>query len=207
VRKARVTELARALDRARNQATNLRIVAGIDGIVQALTVDVGQQLQPGSPVGRIAQQDALYAELKVPAREAGVVQAGQSVVVDTRAGTAEGTVVRIDPGVVDGTVIVDVELHGALPPGARPHLPIEGIVYVSRLPDTLYVGKPAYVKSHSSIAVYKLDADGRYATRVTIEAGEVSLNYLQVLQGLAAGDRIITSEVGEWQDEERILLN
>ena len=206
-RKSRVTELARALDRARNQAANLKIVAGIDGIVQALNVDVGQQLQPGSPIGHIAQQDQLYAELKVPAREATEVQTGQNAVIDTRSGTVQGIVSRIDPGVTEGTVIVDVDLQGALPAGARPQLQIEGIVYISRLADALYVGKPAYVKTDASISVYKLDADGRYATRVTIRAGKVSLNYLQVLQGLEAGDRIITSEVGEWQDEERILLN
>jgi multidrug efflux pump subunit AcrA (membrane-fusion protein) len=172
-----------------------------------VSVDVGEQLQPGTPIGRIAQQDELYAELKVPAREAGAVHAGQSVLVDTRSGTVDGVVTRVDPGVVDGTVIVDVELRDTLPAGARPHLPIEGVVWVSRLADTLYVGKPAYVKTHAAISVYKLDADGRYATRVTIETGDVSLNYLQVLEGLAAGDRIITSEVGEWQDEDRILLN
>ncbi len=207
VRKSRVTELARALERARNEVANLRIVAGIDGIVQAIGVDVGQQLQPGSPIGRIAQQDQLYAELKVPAREATEVHTGQSVVIDTHSGTVPGIVTRIDPGVTEGTVIVDVDLQGALPSGARPQLPIEGIVYISRLAETLYVGKPAYVKTNASISVYKLDADGRYATRVAIKAGKVSLNYLQVLQGLEAGDRIITSEIGSWQDEERILLN
>lgn len=205
--RSRVTELARVLDRARNQAANLRIVAGIDGIVQALNADIGQQLQPGSPIGHIAQQDQLYAELKVPAREAAEVQTGQAVVVDTRSGTVEGIVTRVDPGVIDGTVIVDVDLQGTLPAGARPQLQVEGVVYISRLADALYVGKPAYVKSDASISVYKLDADGRYATRVTIMAGKVSVNHLQVLQGLAAGDRIITSEIGEWQDEERILLN
>jgi HlyD family secretion protein len=206
-RKSRVTELARALDRARNQAANLKIVAGIDGIVQALNVDVGQQLQPGSPIGHIAQQEKLYAELRVPAREATELQTGQSAIIDTRSGTVQGIVTRIDPGVTDGTVIVDLDLQGALPAGARPQLQIEGVVYISRLPDVLYVGKPAYVKSNASISVYKLDADGRYATRMAIRAGKVSLNYLQVLQGLEAGDRIITSEIGEWQDEERILLN
>ncbi len=206
VRRSRVTQFARALDRARTQAANLKIVAGIDGIVQAISVEVGQQLQPGSPVGRIAQQDQLYAELKVPAREATQVQAGQKVVVDTRNGTMEGIVTRVDPGVTDGTVVVDVDLAGALPAGARPQLPVEGTIYVSQLPNTLYVGKPSYVKNDAAIAVYKLDPAGQYATRVTIKAGKVSLNYLQVLQGLAAGDRIITSEIGEWQDKERILL-
>ena len=206
VKKSRVAQLARALERARTQAADLRIVAGISGIVQAIDVEVGQQLQPGSPVGRIARQEQLYAELRVPAREATQVQAGQHVVVDTRNGTVNGVVARVDPGVTDGTVVVDVELRGALPAGARPQLPVEGIVYVTRVPDTLFVGKPAYVKNDAAISVYKLDPAGRYATRTTIRAGKVSLDHLQVLEGLQAGDRIITSEVGEWQGQDRILL-
>ncbi|HKO58256.1 MAG TPA: HlyD family efflux transporter periplasmic adaptor subunit [Thermoanaerobaculia bacterium] len=206
VKRSRVSQLARALERARTQAGNLKVTAGINGIVQAINVEVGQQLQPGSPIGRIAQQDQLYAELKVPAREATQVQAGQKVVVDTRNGTVDGVVTRVDPGVTDGTVVVDVALHEALPAGARPQLPVEGTIYVSQLPNTIYVGKPSYVKDDAAISVYKLDPAGHYATRVTIKAGKVSLNYLQVLEGLQPGDRIITSEVAEWQDQERILL-
>lgn len=206
VRRSRVTQLARALERARTQSADLRVVAGISGIVQAIDVEVGQQLQPGSPIGRIARQDQLYAELKVPAREATQLRAGQKVVVDTRNGTVDGVVSRVDPGVTDGTVVVDVDLQGALPAGARPQLQVEGIVYISQLPETLYVGKPAYVKNNAALAVYKLDPADRYATRVTIKAGVVSLQHLQVLQGLQAGDRIITSETGEFQDQERILL-
>lgn len=207
VKQSRVDELAKALSRARDQVANLRIVAGIDGVVQEISVDVGQQLQPGAPIGRIAQPDQLYAELRVPAREATEVQIGQNVMVDTRNGTADGTVTRVDPAVTDGTVIVDVDLKGGIPAGARPQLPVEGVVFLSQLPDTLYVGRPAYVKSNASIVVYKLDPGGAYATRVPIQAGKVSLDYLQVLGGLEAGDRIITSETGEWQSKERILLN
>lgn len=206
VKKSRVTQLARALDRARTQTADLNVVAGLSGIVQAINVEVGQQVQPGSPIGRIARQDQLYAELKVPAREATLVQAGQKVVVDTRNGTVNGVVTRVDPGVTDGTVVVDVELQGELPAGARPQMQVEGIVYISQLPQTLYVGKPSYVKNDAAISVYKLDPAGRYATRTTIKAGKVSLNHMQVLNGLQAGDRIITSEIGEWQNQDRILL-
>jgi multidrug efflux pump subunit AcrA (membrane-fusion protein) len=170
-------------------------------------VDVGQQLQPGSPIGRIARRDQLYAELKVPAREATDVEPGQHVVVDTRSGTVSGIVTRVDPGVTEGTVIVDVDLVGAAPAGSRPHLPVEGIIYLSRLPNTLFVGKPAYVKSNAAMTVYKLDEAGKYATRVTIKAGKLSVNHVQVLEGLKAGDRVITSETGEWQDKERILIH
>ncbi|HUI61398.1 MAG TPA: efflux RND transporter periplasmic adaptor subunit [Steroidobacteraceae bacterium] len=207
VSRSRVTQLARALDRARNEVANLRIVAGIDGTVQAIGIDVGQELQPGGPVGRIAQPDPLYAELKVPAREATEVQPGQAVLVDTHAGTVDGMVTRVDPAVTEGTVIVDADLKGPTPRAARPHLPIDCVIYLSRMRDALYVGKPAYVRSDAAIAVYRLDRDGRYADRVIVKAGRLSLNYVQVLDGLQAGDRIITSDSGEWQDKDRILIN
>lgn len=205
--KYRVEQLERALDRATNQVENLHIAAGIDGIVQAIDVEVGQQLQAGSPVGRIAQHDHLYAELRVPAREAAEVAAGQNVIIDTRSGTVNGVVTRVDPAVTEGTVIVDVDLQGELPGGARPQLQVEGTIYLVQIPDTLYVGKPAYVRSDRAMTVYKLDPAGRYANRVSIKAGKLSVNTLQVLEGLAVGDRIITSEIGEWQDKERILIN
>jgi len=206
VRKSRVAQLERALQRARNEVESLKVTAGIRGIVQAINVEVGQQLQPGSPIGRIAQQEQLYAELKVPAREATQVRAGQKVVIDTRNGTVDGVVSRVDPGVTEGTVAVDVVLEGPLPAGARPQLQVEGTVFIAEIPDTLYVGKPAYVKNDAAIAVYKLDPAGRYATRTRIKSGAVSVNHLQIVDGLRPGDRIITSEIGEFQAQERILL-
>jgi HlyD family secretion protein len=207
VKAFRVSQLARVLERAKSDVDNLKIVAGITGVVQTATPDVGQQLEPGSPVGRIAQQDNLYAELKVPAREAGEVSVGQNVVVDTRNGTVNATVTRIDPSVTDGTVTVEADINEPLPRGARPQLQIEGVIYITQVADTLYVGKPSYVKSDATIAVYKLDAQGHYASRVMIRVGKISLNYVQVLEGLSLGDRIITSEIDEWRDQSRILLN
>lgn len=206
VLRSREAQAARALDRARSQAADLRVKASIAGIVQAIDVQVGQQLQPGSAIGRIAQQDRLYAELRVPAREATQVKPGQEVVIDTRNGTVEGVVARVDPGVTDGTVIVDVDLRGQLPAGARPQLEVEGTVYVDRLPQATYVGKPAYVKNDATIALYKLDPTGDYATRTSVRTGKLSVRHMQVLSGLEPGDRIITSEVGEWQGQDRILL-
>lgn len=203
---SRADELKSAMERANGQVSNLKVLAGIDGIVQEMNVEVGQQLQPGSPIGRIARPDDLYAELLVAAREANDVQLGQNVSIDTRNGTVDGKVVRIDPAVINGTVVVDVSLTGKIPPSARPQLPVDGTIYVSRIPDALYVGRPSYVKSNATVSVYKLDASGNYASRASVQVGKVSLDYMQVLGGLSKGDRLITSETGEWQGQDRILL-
>lgn len=207
VKQARVAELARTLERANTSVGNLRIVAGIDGIVQALNADVGQELAPGKSLGRIAQPEPLYAELKVLARESSEVRPGQTVLLDTHNGTVEGVVARVDPAITEGNVIVDVDLRGKLPAGSRPQLAVDGDIYLSRLSDAVYVGRPSYVKANSDVSVYKVDATGRYAERVVVKAGRLSLTQMQVIEGLKPGDRIITSEAGEWQDKERVRID
>lgn len=207
VKKSRVTQLARALDRANNRVTNLGIVAGIAGVVQQFDLELGQQLILGIPIGKLARQDVLYAQLRVPARQAGEVIIGQNVVVDTRNGTVKGKVSRIDPGVSEGTVVVDVELEGKLPKGARPQLQVEGIIYIAQIDEAIFVGKPTFTRTNAEVTIYKLDSDSEYATRVRVMLGRSSVNRVEVLDGLVPGDRVILSDSSDWQDQPRILLN
>ena len=207
VKKSRVTQLARALDRANNRVTNLGIVAGISGVVQQFDLELGQQLILGIPIGKLARQDVLYAQLRVPARQAGEVIIGQNVVVDTRTGTVKGKVSSIDPGVSEGTVVVDVELEGKLPKGARPQLQVEGIIYIAQIDEAIFVGKPTFTRTNAEVTIYKLDSDSEYATRVRVMLGRSSVNRVEVLDGLVPGDRVILSDSSDWQDQPRILLN
>ena len=111
----------------------------------------------GSPVGSLAMQEFLYAELSVAARQAGDVSVGQNVVIDTRNGKVAGTVSRIDPTVTAGTLVVDVEITGELPKGARPQLKVEGIIYIVQIADALSVGKPTFSRTNAEVSIYKLD--------------------------------------------------
>ena len=207
VRESNVTQLARGLDRANDRVENLQLKAGIDGMVQELNLELGQQLVMGSPIGRLARQDLLFAQLRVPARQAGEVLVGQKVVVDTRNGTVEGVVSRIDPGVSEGTVSVDVQIDGILPKGARPQLQVEGIIYIAQIFGGLHIGRPTFIRSDADVSLYKLDQLGEYATRVRVRLGRASVNRVEIIEGLEVGDRIILSDSADWQDQQRILLN
>jgi HlyD family secretion protein len=206
VNQAQVAQLARALERAQNDVDNLKLMAGIDGIVQAFKVEVGQEMSAGQPVGTIAQPSSLYAELKVPARDAADVKAGQTVLLDTHNGNVNGVVSRVDPAIANGTVVVDVELKEALPAGARPQLAVDGDIYLARLPNAVFVKKPPFAQPDATLSIYKLDASANYAERVVIKSGKLSLTTMQVTQGLRAGDQIITSEAGDWQNKDRIRI-
>lgn len=202
---ARVNQLENTLRRRRQQVEHLSVRAGIDGVLQQVVVEEGQQVAIGTSVGRVARPDDLLAELRIPEINARHVQLDQMASIDTRNGKVDGRVVRIDPAVQNGTVQVDVELVGQLPPGARPDLTVDGIVEIERLIDVLYVGRPAYAQPDSVMQLFLVDERGQ-AARVQVRLGRTSVNQVEVLDGLAAGDRVILSDVSAWDRFDRLYI-
>lgn len=200
-------EQARALYRLKKgQVDALKVRAGLDGVLQQLPVQVGQQLQAGATLAKVAQPTHLKAELKVSEVQAKDLVLGQSVSIDTRNGLVPGKVIRIDPAVQNGTVTVDASLEGPLPKGARPDLSVEGIVEIDRAARALFVGRPVQVQSQSQASLFKVSADGSEATRVKVRFGRGSVSHIEVLEGLQPGDRIILSDASAWDGADRIQL-
>lgn len=203
--RARIAQLKNAADLRRRQADALQLRAGIDGVLQQVPVQEGQQLAAGSNLARVARPGLLMAELRVPETQAKDVLVGQPVRVDTRNGVVAGTVSRIDPAVLNGSVLVDVELSGELPAGARPDLSVDGVIEIERLADVLYVGRPAYGQADSTVRLFRLDADG-YARRLPVQLGRASVSLIEVRAGLAVGDAVVLSDTSAWDDYDRLRI-
>ncbi len=204
--RARVEQVHRLQQRREQQVADLQVRAGIDGVLQIVNVEPGEQLAPGFNVARVARPDELIAELRVAETQARDVQLGQRVDIDTRNGVVTGSVIRIDPAVLNGTVQVDVELLGQLPPGARPDLSVDGVIELERLENVLYVGRPAYGQSESNVSLFRLDGEGN-AVRTPVSLGRASVNLIEVVTGLQAGDRVILSDTSAWDQYDRIRLD
>jgi HlyD family secretion protein len=140
-------------------------------------------------------------------RHRDIVLVDQRVAVDTRNGIVEGKVTRIDPASREGTVQVDVELIGKLPRGARPDLSVDGTIEITRLENAVHTGRPAYGQPNSTIKLFKVVEEGRYAVQVPVELGLTSVNSVEILQGLTPGDEVILSDTSAWDDNDRIRLN
>jgi len=189
----------------RRQVAELHVRAGFAGVLQVVPVEVGQQMGPGTNLARVANPSRLKAELKVPETQAKDIQIGQVASIDTRNGIVEGTVVRIDPSVQNGTVTVDVAVDGPLPKGARPDLSVDGTIELERLDDVLFVGRPAFGQEQSLVGLFRVQASGE-ASRVQVKLGRSSVNTVEVLTGLSIGDQVILSDMSAWDDFERIQV-
>ncbi|HEX7062969.1 MAG TPA: HlyD family efflux transporter periplasmic adaptor subunit [Woeseiaceae bacterium] len=205
--KVRLEQQRQALALREEQFANLHVRAGIAGVLQTLEVEAGQRVTPGTNIARVARPDELMAELRIAETQAKDIRVGQSVDIDTRNGVAEGEVSRIDPAVQNGTVQVDVEITGELPPGARPDLSVDGTILIERLDDVLNVGRPAYGQAGSTLRLFRIQPESGIAVRVPVTLGKVSVNRVQILEGLQEGDRVVLSDTSQWDEHDRIELN
>ncbi len=190
----------------------LYVKADIPGVLQEMPMEVGQSVAPGTVLARVVQPDKLKAELRIPEVQAKDISIGQRAIVDTRTAKIPGIVTRIDPAAQQGTVTVDVRLlldqmpNGKLPDGARPQLSVDGTVEITRLPDVLYVGKPAFGQSNSTVGLFRVVDDGEYAVRVNVQLGLGSVNLIEIIQGLNEGEEVILSDMSRWDAVDRVRL-
>jgi HlyD family secretion protein len=188
-----------------SQLNDLQVRAGYNGVLTAIPVEVGQEVTPGTTLAEVVDPSNLKAQLQIAETQANVIRDGQGASVDTHNGIIQGSVERIDPAVVNGTVTVDVKLDGTVP-GARPDLSVDGTIEVSHLTDVLYVGRPAFGQAYSTVGLFKYVDGGKEAVRTQVKLGEASVNEVQILRGLHVGDEVILSDMSRWDSFDRIRL-
>jgi HlyD family secretion protein len=202
---ARVDQLRTLYTLRAQQVDQLRVRAGMSGVLEQVPVDVGQQVAPGTNVARVADPTRLKAELRIAETQARDLAIGQVASVDTRNGIIPGKVIRIDPAAQNGTVTVDVELTGELPRGARPDLSVDGTVELERLDNVLYVGRPAFGQENSAVGLFRLDASGD-AARTQVQLGRSSVNTIEIKGGAKEGDQLVLSDMSAWDAFDRVRL-
>jgi HlyD family secretion protein len=211
--KVKVDQLRGQFNLKKSQVDQLNVRAGFDGVLQQLPtpVEVGQKVAAGTPLGKVAQASKLKAELKIAETQVKDVVIGQHAVIDTRNGLIEGRVSRIDPSILNGTVTVDVALimgKDAPPPGVlRPDLSVDGTIELERLNEVVFVGRPVFGQQDSTVQLFKLEADGKFANKVKVVLGRSSVNTIEIKDGLKVGDQVILSDMSAYDSYDRIKLN
>jgi HlyD family secretion protein len=189
-----------------SQSQSLRVRAGITGVLQLVPVEEGQNVAVGTNVARVADPKKLKAEIKIAETQAKDISIGQKATIDTRNGIVIGHVARQDPSVVNGTVTVDVTFDEPLPPSARADLSVDGTIELENLKDVLYVGRPVHGQTDATISLLKISSDGSEASRVNVKLGRSSVTTMEILSGLQVGDKVILSDMSQWDNVDRIRL-
>lgn len=202
--------LKQILQEQKNRVSSMRVTAGEAGQLLTLgnpELELGQWVNSGIELARVAQPGRLKAVLRVPETQAKDVAIGQHATIDLHNnGIIEGHVIRSDPSSQAGTVTVEVGLDGPLPQGARSDLSVDGTIEIDRLKNVLYVGRPAYGQAESTVGLFKVEKGTGYAQRTNVKLGRASVNTIEVVNGLAVGDSVIISDMSTWDNTQRVKL-
>jgi HlyD family secretion protein len=204
--KAQVEKFHNLVSNIEAQVAELTITAGIDGVLQAISVEVGQQVDLGSTIAHVADPASLVAELQIPQVQAKDIALDLPVSIDTRNGLIEGRVSRIDPRVSQGNVQVDIELLSTLPQGARPDLSITGIITIESIQDTFYVERPSGISPKTESKLFVLDPGNQIANQTTVNLGRASVSQIEILSGLSAGDFVLISDTSAFGEHPTIRI-
>ncbi len=203
---SQVTQLRAIAANQRARLSALQVRAPEAGVLQDLTLQLGQWVPEGTTLAKVVQPGRLKAVLRIPESQAKDVQVNQLAAVDTRNGIVKGHVMRKDPSAQQGSVTIDVALDGALPAGAVPDLSVDGTIQIERLTNVRFTGRPSVAVPGAQTTLFRLTPDGNEAERVAVQIGRTSASTVEILGGLAVGDRVILSDMSAYLSAARVRL-
>ena len=203
---SQVNQLRAIASNQQNRLLSLHVRAPDRGVLQDLTLQLGQWVPEGTTLAKVVQPGDLKAVLRIPESQAKDVAIGQKASIDTRNGLVPGHVTRKDPSAQSGSVTVDVTLDGALPAGAVPDLSVDGTIVIERLTNVLYSGRPAFSAGSGSASLFKITDGGKFAVRVPVELGKSSVNVIEIVRGLEVGDKIIVSDMSQFANVAKVRI-
>jgi HlyD family secretion protein len=206
VQAAQVVQLQAIAQNQRDRLHSLQVRSPEAGVLQDLTLQMGQWVPEGTTLAKVVQPGQLKAVLRIPESQAKDVQIGQGASIDTRNGIIPGHVSRKDPSAQAGTVTIDVALDGPLPAGAVPDLSIDGTIQIEKLKNVLYTGRPASGAGTGTVGLFKVVEGGSAAVRVQVVLGRSSVTTVEIVRGLQPGDRVILSDMSPFDNVDRVRI-
>jgi HlyD family secretion protein len=203
---AAVSSARARYDQLARQLSDLSVRSNMSGLLQAVPVEVGQQVGPGTNLARVSDPTRLKAEVRISETQTRDLAIGQLAKIDTRNGVIKGHVTRIDPASAGGTVGVDVTLDEALPLGARPDQSVDGVIELERLENVLFVESPTFGQENSTVMLFKFTTPSE-AERTAVKLGRRSVSFVEVIDGLKEGDRVILSDMQQYDGHPRLRIN
>ena len=170
------------------------------------TVKQGDMKLEVRALGRLTSNRT--AALQVAATIMQDVRRGEPALIafQNRKETVRGKVAVVHPEASNGRMTVDLALDDALPPGVSEQEPVDGVITVGALRNVVYVGRPMFGRPNSRLMLFKIEPDGHSAKKVPVQFGANSVNQIEIKSGLQPGDKVILSDMSQYDAVAAIVL-
>jgi HlyD family secretion protein len=192
---------------ARANLDALQLRAPVAGQLSGFSVQVGQSLQRGERVGQIDSPGRNKLIAGVDEFYLGRVQLGQQAQLDFGGRTYRAKVTKIYPQVQNGQFQVDLQFQGAEPANIQRGQTMQARLTLGDPTPALLVPNGAFYNDTGGSWIFVVTPDGKRAVKRSVRLGRRNADFVEVLEGLDAGEKVVTSPYTGLTDKTRLDLN
>jgi len=203
---ASVKRMQNNLDLVKRSMDNLVVRVSLSGQLISRSAEIGESKSPGQRLGQIDVLDGFKVRAPIDEFYIARVNPGQKGEADLNGKTYTLTVTKVYPEVRDGRFEVDMLFDGSPPSGIRRGQTLQIRLELGDLAEALMVPRGGFYQKTGGQWIYVVDASGAFATKRQIKLGRQNPQVFEVLEGLASGDRVVTSSYDNFGDIEKLVL-
>jgi HlyD family secretion protein len=198
--------LSGSLDIARATLDALNLRAPVSGQLTAFSIQVGQSMNRGERLGQIDSAGRNKLVAQVDEFYLGRVEPGQIATVDQGGKTYKLKVAKIYPQVRNGTFEVDLQFIGQEPAELQRGQTLQTRLTLGDPAPALLIPNGAFYNETGGAWVFVVTEDGSEAVKRPVRLGRRNSDYIEVLEGLEPGERVLTSPYTGFADKDRLDL-
>ncbi len=202
-----LVKLQESLVITHDKLRNLTVRAPVAGLITAMDLKIGENRNRGERLAEITPDTGFKLSATVDEYYLGRVREGQVARVERDGAQSPLKVTRVYPQVKEGGFVVDLAFDGAPPAGLLRGQSLQGRLSLGEDQPGVVLASGAFLERSGGDWVFVLDTDGRSAARRRVKLGRRNAEQVEVLSGLAAGERVIVSDYAGLERIERIDLH
>lgn len=203
---ASVARMQANLDVIKQNQENLLLRAPISGQLSLLAAEVGESKSPGQRLGQIDVLEGYKVRAAIDEHYIARIHTGLTAETDFAGHTYRLVIKKVYPEVRDGRFESDLEFVGETPQGIRRGQTLQIRLALGDLSEAVLIPRGGFYQKTGGQWIYAVDPSGAFATKRPIRLGRQNPQHFEVLDGLAPGERVITSMYDNFGDMERLVL-
>ena len=200
------SQLEAGLTFARKNLDDLNVRAPVDGKVSGFSIEVGESIARGGRLGQIDDPDGYKLNVSIDEYYLGRVDLGQIAIADHGRNQPELRISKIYPQVNNGQFEVDM-LFEDEPDGLRRGQTLQLRLILGDNTDAVLIPNGSFYQETGGNWVFVVSADGTEAIRRSVRLGRRNTEFIEVLDGLEPGERVVTSPYTSYVGMDRLNID
>ncbi|HEU4499351.1 MAG TPA: efflux RND transporter periplasmic adaptor subunit, partial [Sphingomicrobium sp.] len=205
--RASTTSLNQSLSIARSSLSQLSLRAPVSGQLSGFSIQLGQSLQQGERLGQIDSAGRNKLEADVDEFYLGRVATGQTASIEVEGKTYGMKVAKIYPQVRNGQFRIDLVFDGPEPPSIQRGQTMQTKLTLGDSSRALMIPNGAFFNDTGGNWIFVVDDGGKSAERRPVQLGRRNNDFIEVLDGLKPGERVITSTYSGLVDKDHLSFD